>query len=151
MDPSRCNIWLLVITGEGRQPRLLITACGTGYGRLLAVAFLVWAYIMAVGDRPQRCGRCQWFISHRAKNWERTTLPCLQAACSWWKCQLGRAVIQHHQVTINGAHQKKMQVSCMLLWFVCVYFQPHLTPDLLIEVELNSTFGSKTSFLLRFF
>lgn len=52
MDPSRCNIWLLVITGEGRQPRLLITACGTGYGRLLGVALLVWAYITAVGDRP---------------------------------------------------------------------------------------------------
>lgn len=65
MDPSRCNIWVLVIAGEGRQPRLLITACGTGYGCLLGVAFLVWAYITAVGDRPRRCGRCQRFISHR--------------------------------------------------------------------------------------
>lgn len=27
-----------------------------------------------------------------------------------------------------------MLVSCMLVLFVCVYFQPHLSPDLLIEV-----------------
>lgn len=67
MDPSRCNIWLLVMAGKGRQPRLLITACGTGSGRLLGVASLVWAYITAVGDRPRRCGRCQRFISHRAE------------------------------------------------------------------------------------
>lgn len=79
MDPSRCNIWLLVIAGEGRQPRLLITACGTGHGRLLGGAFLVWAYITAVGDRPQQCGRCQRFISHRAEEL-RTPLPGLLAA-----------------------------------------------------------------------
>lgn len=37
-----------------------------------------------------------------------------------------------------GCIKKRLQVS----WtFVCVCFQPHLTPDLLIEVALNSTFG----------
>lgn len=44
-------MWLLVIAREGRQLGLLITACETGYGRLLGVAFVVRVYITSVGNR----------------------------------------------------------------------------------------------------